>query len=229
MFNQKAIVILFINRNTFQLYGGGLTGIVTIEVPETVLHDGEVVSSDGAYTLIKQLAKQYPIAGSQLIIVLSDLMFFEKTFSPPAPATLEEDVLNFFNVVPFESLITKVYDIEKGKRAVAANKNLYETLKQGFALQGIPVKTLLPACVFGTMATKHALDAALASEIMRNVDGYARQNLLDAQEQNFSTTPQEQEETPAGTTKKKSQLPLLLGVFGVLVVILVVVFLMQPH
>jgi hypothetical protein len=226
MFSQKSILILFINRNTFQLFGGNLTGIVTIEVPESILRDGDVIVADGAYTLIKQMVKQYVLTGSQLFIVLSDLMYYEKTFSLVQSTQLENDVLNFFNVVPCESLLTKVYDIEKGKRAVAVNKILYETIRQGFALQGIPTKAIIPACVLGAVGGKHALDAAMAGEILRNVDNLTKQSLLDAGEANVSES---QPEEVSSSTKKKSQLPLLLGAFGVLIVILVVVVLMQPH
>jgi len=226
MFNQKSILILFINRNTFQLVGGTLTGIVTIEVSESILRDGDVISVDGTYTLIKQMVKQYVLTGSQLFIVLSDLMYYEKIFTLIQSTQLENDVLNFFNVVPYESVLTKVFDIEKGKRAVAVNKTLYETLRQGFALQGIPIKALIPACVLGTFGTKHVLDAAMANDIFRNVDGLTKQSLLDAQEVN---APSVQPEEVTTSTKKKSQLPLLLGVFGVLIVTLVIVVLMQPH
>jgi hypothetical protein len=226
MFNQKSVLILFINRNTFQLFGGNLTGIITVEVPESTLHDGDVISADGAYTLIKQMVKQYLLTESQLFVVLSDLMYYEKIFSPVQLTQLENDVLNFFNVVPYESLLTKVYDVEKGKRAVAVNKALYETIRQGFALQGIPIKAVIPACALGTLGSKHALDVAMANEILRNIDGFTKQSLLDAQEVNIS--PSQPEET-SSSLKKKSQLPLLLGVFGVLIVILVIVVLMQPH
>jgi hypothetical protein len=195
-------------------------------VPESIFHDGDVLSVDGLYTLVKQLVKQYLLTGSQLFIVLSDLMYYEKIFSTVPSTQLENDVLNFFNVVPYESLLTKVYDVEKGKRAVAVNKALYETIRQGFALQGIPIKAIIPACALGAVGGKHTLDAAVAGEILRNADGFAKQSLLDAQETNTTTSQPEDVSTP---TKKKSQLPLLIGVFGVLIVILVIVVLTQPH
>jgi len=226
MFNQKSILILFINRNTFQLFGGNLTGIVTVEAPENILRDGDVISADGAYTLIKQMAKQYLLTGTQLVLVLSNLMYYEKIFSPVQSTQLENDVLNFFNVVPYESLLTKVYDIEKGKRAVAVNRSLFETIRQGFALQGIPVKALVPACLLGLSANTHVLTAEVVSEIMRNVDNLTKQSIIDTQE---AAPVVSESGNTSSTPKKKSQLPLLLGVFGVLILVLVVVVLMQPH
>ena len=226
MFNQKSILILFINRNTFQLFGGNLTGIVTVEVPESILRDGDVISADGAYTLIKQMAKQYVLTGSQLFVVLSDLMYYEKIFSLVQSTQLENDVLSFFNVVPYESLLTKVYDFEKGKRAVAVNKTLYETIRQGFALQGIPVKAVVPACQLGSSAGAHTLTAEIASGIMRNIDNLTRQSILDTADAGPIAS---ESANTSSSPKKKSQLPLLLGVFGILAVILVVIILMQPH
>jgi hypothetical protein len=226
MFNQKAIIILFINRNTFQLFGGSLTGIVTIQVPETILKDGDMLSADGAYTLIKQVVKQYQLSSSQLLIILSDLSYFEKTFPLSQSATLEDDILNFFNVVPHESIITKVYDFDKGKRAVVMNKLFYETLKQGFALQGISIKAVVPSCVIPSAKGNYTLTLPLANEMMRTAEYLSKQSLLDAQDVSQQVIrPEEITANP----KKKSQLPLLLGIFGVLITILIVVVLMQPH
>jgi hypothetical protein len=226
MFNQKSILIAFLNRNTLQLFGGNLTGIVTIEIPETILRDGEVISADGAYTVIKQTVKQYMLAGTQLFLILSDLTYSEKLFSPVQTTQLESEILGFFSVVPFETLLTRVYDTEKGKRAVAVNRALYETIRQGFALQGIPIKAIIPAFVLGANGSKHVLDAVLVNELLKNIDGFTKQSILDTQEQNNNVI---QHEEAAPTAKKKSQLPLLLGVFGVLIVILVIVVLIQPH
>jgi hypothetical protein len=226
MFNQKSILIAFLNRNTLQLFGGNLTGIVTIEIPETILRDGEVVSADGAYTVIKQTVKQYMLAGTQLFLILSELTYSEKLFSPVQTTQLENEILGFFSVVPYESLLTRVYETEKGKRAVAVNRALYEAIRQGFSLQGIPIKAIIPACVLGPNGSKHVLDSSMVNEVLKNIDGFTRQSLLDVQEQTANIVRHE-EAAPAA--KKKSQLPLLLGVFGVLIVVLVIVVLMQPH
>jgi len=225
MFNQKTIIILFVDRNRFQLYGGNLTGIVTLDIPETLMSDLDVVGRDGFYTFIKQLVKQYNIMGSQLVLVLSEATYFEKMFSMTERAQIETDVLKFFDMVPFETIWTKVYATEKGKRAVAINKTLYEAIHQGFSLQGLPTKAVIPAFALGSYSSKRIMDHELGEYVMKNLDSLIKQSLLDSQELSL-VVPQEKKEERV-VSKKSSNLPLLVGVLAVIFIILVIVIIMQ--
>ena len=212
--------MLFIHRNRFQLYGGNLTGIVTLEVPDGVLRDMEVIQKDSLYTLIKQWVKQYALLGSELVIVFSTATYFEKLFPAGEHEQTEHDILKFFETVPYEFIWTKVYSMDKGKRAVACNKTFYETIHQGFSLQGVPTKAVIPSFALGTLSGKTALDAELIQYILKNLDNLTRQSLLDVQELGF--TPVAESKELVASAKKKTNLPLLLGVFGLLIVVLVV-------
>jgi hypothetical protein len=223
MFNQKYI-ILFIDRGRMQLFGGNLTGIVTIEIPPAIFSDLDVIRRDDLYTLIKQCVKQYNLTGSSLIMVLSEATYFEKLFPPGDNSEIDSTILKFFDTVPYEAVWTRVYQTEKGKRAIAINKSLYEAFHQGFTLQGLSTKALLPSCVLGQMSVKRTLDKQLADYIVNSIDSLAKQSLLDESEASQSSVPGEIE-LPA--SKKKSNVPLLLGVFGVLLIILIVVVLTQ--
>jgi len=211
--------MLFIHRNRFQLYGGNLTGIVTLEVPDSVLRDMEVIQKDGLYTLIKQWVKQYALSGSELVIVFSSATYFEKLFPAGEREQTEHDILKFFETVPYESIWTKVYSADKGKRAVACNKTFYETIHQGFSLQGVPTKAVIPSFALGALSGKIALDAELIQFILKNLDNLTKQSLLDTQELGF--TPASESKGPTVPAKKRSNLPLLVGVFGLLIVVLV--------
>jgi len=220
MFNQRAILILFINRNRFQLFGGNLTGIITLDVPATIVRDMEVLQKDGLYTLIKQWVKQYALTGSQLVIVFSSSTYFEKVFPSSENEQMEHDILKFFDSVPYESTWTKVYPAEKGKRAVACNRTFYETLHQGFSLQGLPTKAVIPAFALGALSGKSALDGELIQFILKNLDTLTRESLIDTEELGFTAPVQSNQQT--APVKKKSNLPLLLGVFGILILILII-------
>ncbi len=221
MFNQKYI-ILFIDRNRFYLCSGVVSNIAVLDVPESILHDLEVIQKDGFYTLIKQWVKEYALVGSQLIIVLSTRTYFEKLFLTAEYDQIESDILKFFDTVPYEAIWTKVYPADKGKRAVALNKSLYEALYQGFALQGVTEKAILPEFTLGAFAGKQALTAETAEYVFKNVDILSKQSLLDIQESITASLPPKGD---AAVSKKKSNLPALLGVFGMLILILVILLL----
>jgi hypothetical protein len=223
MFNQKYI-ILFIDHNKIQLYGGILTGIVTIDIPQSILNDGDITRKDDLYTLIKQCVKQYALIGGQLIMVLSETMYFEKMFTSTDNPQTESDILKFFDSIPYESIWTKVYQTEKGKHAVAVNKVLYEAFHQGFMLQGLSTKALIPSFVLGPAGTKRVLDKPMADQILGNIEAVTKQSLLDVQELGISTP---QEKLDANKNKPKSNILPLLGVFGVLLVVLIIVVITQ--
>jgi hypothetical protein len=167
--------------------------------------------------------KQYVLAG-QLIIILSDEIYFEKIFAPPDNPQTESDILKFFDSIPYEAVWTKVYQTEMGKRAVAVNKAIYEAFHQGFTLQGLPTKAVIPAFLLGQMGTKRTLDKPLADYVFNNIDALAKQGLLDTQEIESVIPPSGIE---PDTSKPKSRLPLLFGVFGVLIFILFIVIASQ--
>ena len=223
MFNQKYI-ILFIDRARIQLYGGGISGIVTIDIPDTIMRDIDILGKEDLYTFIKKCAKQYMMRGAQLIIVLSQATCFEKLFDLPDTPQTEGEVLKFFDSVPYESIWTKVYLTQKGKRAVAVNKELYEVFHQGFMLQGIPTKAIIPACVLGQVGVKHALDKQMADYIFGNVESLSKQSILDTHRTATSASPERETEPK---NKQKSNVPVLVGVFGALILVLIVVLVIQ--
>lgn len=220
MFNRKSIVVLFIDRNRFHFYGGTLTGVVTLDVPETQLRDLDIVNVDTFYTLIKQWVKTNTIVDSQLVVIFSDTSYFEKVFSDLDSVQLETDVIKFFDSVPFESTLTRVYEVEKGKHAVAVNKSLYEAIRQGFSLQGIQTRVLLPEFVLEPGGAKRIFNKELGEYVIKNLDSLLHQSILDTQDRIFDISHEKGYEK--NSQKKKSSLPLLLGVFGFLIIILIV-------
>jgi len=219
MFNQK-IIALFIHRNTFQFFGGAISGVFTVEVPSTVLRDIDVVNKDALYILIKQWVTEHALSDGHIVIVLSDADYFEKIISAKESVQMESDVLKFFDSIPFESSLTKVYPHEQGKRAIAVNNVLCETLSAGFALQGVNVKGIVPAFVLGEQKAKHSMDAEMAQYIMKNMDMYLKQNMMNHHDVHTHDVQYAKTESTTVPPKQKSKLPMLLGVFGVLIAIM---------
>ncbi len=226
MFNQKSVLVLFIDRMGIQLFGGILQSIVSLQIPETIVKDWEVISKDGLYTLIKQWVKQYSLSGSQIVFVLSESVYCEKQFSVIEHSQVETDILKFFDMVPYESIWSKVYPTKNGKRAIAISKGFYDGLHQGFILQGLPTKTIIPSFALGQHEKKRAMDAALYSYIIENVEQLSKFSILDAQESN-STPASISHTSVQDASKKKSSLPLLLSVFGFLLLALGIVVYLQ--
>lgn len=226
MFNQKSILLVFIDRLGIQLYGGNLQSIISVQIPDSIIHDLEIVSRDSLYSLIKQWVKQYSIVGSQIVFIFSESMYVDKIFVISQQSQIETDILKYFELVPYESIWSKVFPAKNGKRAVAFNKALYEGIHQGFLLQGLPTKCVIPAFALGEFETQHTLDLKMASYVLENLVELSKLSLIDGQDSSivYSSPPS------AGATetdKKKSSLPMLLSIFGVLLLVLGVVAYIQ--
>ncbi len=225
MFNQKYIV-MFVDRNRIQVIGGTGAVVIHLDIPETYIYDLDIVSKDGCYSAIKQWVKDNALVGGQLIMIFSESSYFEKVFSLKEQSQIESDVLKFFDMVPFDSIWTKVYSTDKGKRAVAINKMYYDAIHQGFSLQGLQTKAVIPAFALGALSVKKSLDTELNEYILKNIDSLIKQSLLDSQELSVPVPHQKIDEA-SSSGKKKSQLPMLLSVFGILLAILGVVAYIQ--
>lgn len=226
MFNQKSILVIFIDRLGIQIYGGSLPTIVSVQIPSSVVFDMEIISKDSLYSLIKQWVKQFSLTGSQIVFVFSETVYMEKIFSVAEQPQIETEILKFFDMVPYETIWSKVYPDKNGKRAIAISKGFYDGIHQGFLLQGLPTKSIIPAFALGQYEKKKALDVELFSYIIENVDQLSKYSILDAQESNL-TPPSNSSFSQQNSTKKKSSLPLLLSVFGFLLLALGIVVYLQ--
>lgn len=208
------------------MYGGGAPGIITVQIPNTIVSDFEILSKDGLYSLIKQWVKQYGLVGSQIVFIFSESVYFEKIFLASEFPQMETQILKFFDMVPYELIWSKVYPIKNGKRAIAFNKAFFDGMHQGFLLQGLPVKSIIPAFALGQYEKEHALNVPLATYITEHLDQLSKFNILDSFEYSAPSTNISTGDVNSPSTKKSS-LPLLLSVFGFLLLALSVVVYLQ--
>lgn len=217
MFNIKPIIVLFLDRNRFQFYGGNLSGVISVDVPVTSIKDLEVVNIDELYSFIKQCVKQYALGNADLVIVLSESSYYTKAFQISEDEKTEIQILKFFELVPFDATLTKVYTLEKEKYAVATNKAFLDAIVHGFQLQGLQNRCVLPQSRIEPMRQKQSLDTLFASYVMKNIDTLSKQSITE-----YSSQVQPKvENKPIKGAEKHSSLPALLGVFGILMVILI--------
>lgn len=218
MFGQKAsIVVIFVDRNRLQFYGGGLPSIPALDLPPAVAQDLEVVNRDALYTLVNQWLKQNNLGGADLFIVLSPQTYFEKAIASTGESEQETEILAFYDSVPFDELATKVLTIANKKWAIATNKDFVEGIRHAFMLQGLRVVGIIPAILLGTMAAKRWLDAEMGSYILKHFDILRGQNIVDLDEPGQMVSSSR----PAPTSKNNPRLMIMVGILGVLLLVLI--------
>lgn len=220
MFGQSVhIIVVFIDRNRLQFYGNGLSSVLALDIPITVVHDLDVVNRDALYTLVNQWVKQNNLGGAQLFFILAPDTYFEKLLTKKGESEQETEILHFYDSVPFEELTTKVLTFENVKRAFAINKEYLGAVRHAFLLQGHRVVAAVPALALGTLSAKRWLDAEMGSYVVKHADILREYNVVDTEEQGQSAT------APASdipTTKTNPRLMIMVSIFGVLLLALIV-------
>lgn len=219
MFGSKtAIIIIFIDRNRLQFYGGGLPSILSLDIPPAIVRDLEILNRDGLYTLVNQWLKQNNLGGAQLFFLLSPQTYFEKNIITQGESEQETEILAFYDSVPFEELATKVYAVDTKKWAIATNRDFIEGIRHAFVLQGFRVIYAVPAFLLGALAAKRWLDAEVGSYVLKHVEAFHGQNIIDLDE------PTAIAHTPfsgGATSKNNPRLMILVGILGVLLLVLI--------
>lgn len=226
MFGQKAsIVVVFIDRNRLQFYGGGLPAILALDIPPTIVKDLEILNRDALYTLVNQWLKQNNLGGAGLFFVLSGQTYFEKVITATGDSEQETEILAFYDSVPFEELSTRVLTANTKKLAIATNKDFIEGIRHAFMLQGLHIIAIIPAVLLGTLSAKRWLDVEMGMYILKHFDTLRGQNIVDLDEPAVLASA-----SGAGpsSTKNNPRLMVMVGILGVLLLVLIFFAFVRP-
>lgn len=215
MFGQKNWLIITIKSHELEIFSHVTLQVSSIPLPINLVNNLEIIDRDGLYGQIAQWAKQFTYQATEIIWLLSPGVIFEDTFPDKERERWDTMTVQFLDAVPFEEVLSHVYSPLEGRNVVATNQDLINALRHGFAVQGYQTKAVIPASLVNATSP---LTEATAKEIISNLSQILAGNMI---------TPDDDHEDPLTVglpqPKPKSQLPLLLGVFGVLLVILVFV------
>lgn len=216
-------LIIFIDRNAAYFYGGIFEGVVNIKIPSNVMKDLEILDRKA---LISLLDKTVRIVGAQnnLIVIFSDQALFFKEF-PKGTKTKDLGDLEreFYNIVPFNSVSGKLITTQRGFQAVAVNSDLAQVFLDVMESKGFSLEMAIPAFATG-LNFKEGLTKDIAKEVFSKREELLKYSLVG--QESVPQKPQVQR-TQVKKPKQKNSMPMLLGVFGVLLVILVAVALLR--
>lgn len=219
MLGQHNWLVIMVTRNSLQIVGLGEDKVQTLPIPPNIMNNMEIIYKDGLYTLITDWLKQRVYANTGIIWLLSPDICFEHTLSTGESSKVDSEMLQFLDSVPFEDILSRVYKPLEWRQIVAVNKDLVMTLIQAFSLHGYSTKVVVPS---RQVQAESTLTPEIAHLAIKHAAELERESLVSAPnpiEYKPISSPGQAPESP----KPKSSLPLLLGVFGVLLAILGIV------
>lgn len=218
MFGQKNWLVILLTANTLQMIGQKDTAVTSLPLPTTIINNMEVINKDALYQLVTDWLKQRTYINTEIVWLLGSQLCFEHVITSTDPDKIDSEIVQFLDTVPFEEVISKTYVSGAVKQLTAVNKILIQAFIQAFSLHGYNTRAVVPVRLVSG-SDNLTLDIA---KLTYKKESELEKNTL------FLVTPTQpvvSTTKPATTEKPKSQLPLLLAVFVILIVILAIVIL----
>lgn len=217
---------LYLDKNGFYFFESGLSVVVSLSFLTTSVRDMEVVNGASLLNQIKGFIEQYKLAPANISLILSPNITFEKDIVGLSPDATKEEVDKFIDTVPFESVISKEYPIDKGVKVIGANADMYRELKICFEKFSFLIDSAIPYQMVGQdQVYLRNLTTDNANQILKRVDHLKQYTLLKP-EQSKPQIIQNTEEKKEPTQKKpNTRLYAMIGIFAILFIILGVMIL----
>lgn len=221
MFGQKNWIVILLTKSTLQMIAHNETVVTKNPLPTTIISNMEVINKDALYQLVTDWLKTRTYVNSEIIWLLGEELCFEHMITSTDPDKIDSEIVQFLDTVPFEEVQSKTYIAGPIRQLTAVNKILIQAFIQAFSLHGYDTRAVVPVRLVSS-SDELTLDIARLA--------YKKENELDKNSL-FAMSPSQPvvSQTPKTVTEKpKSQLPLLLAVFLILLAILgIVIYLNQ--
>lgn len=222
--SKRIPVVLYLDRDRC-IYLDSSTGMTLQYIYSTgEVSDLEVINQELLRNNIATFIQANKVVPTQLVIVLSSSLLFEKKIPISAENTGKNDpVQQFVDTVPFESVSFTKYTTVDATQVIAASTDFFSAMKQAFEKQGFTVTYVFPVHIFAEDLSA-GITAQIAQRIIAKIDSVKQYNLLRSQQEKQVT---EKKEPPISQKQSKNRLYILIVVFASLLIVLVVVYVMN--
>lgn len=181
---------------------------------------------DGLYGLIAAWAKARTYQTTEIIWLLSSAVIFEQTFADSDRDHWDTKTVQFLDSVPFEVILSRVFNPLGGRHVIATNQDFINVLTQGFAMQGYLTRAVVSAKSLGIDSP---MTSDAAKHAVNNLNQLLRDNLITptAESATYRADPTGAKQASNQASAPKSSLPVLLGIFLTLLAILLIVILLN--
>ncbi|MDO8270099.1 MAG: hypothetical protein Q7T54_05535 [Candidatus Levybacteria bacterium] len=220
-FNKKQAALLYLDKNGFYFYTDGLPSVISLAFIDNAVRDMDVVNGASLIAQVKAFIDQYRLMPSMITIILSPNVAFEKDIAGLTREAQAEEIKNFIDTIPFESVLTRTYPIEKGVKVIGFNEDLYTELKNGFEKNSFGIDMVIPYQLLGTDQTLiKNLTTDNAAQFLKRCDHLKQYTLLITEKQK-NPGPSPVTETVVQKPKKNyTRLFVMIGVFTFLFAVL---------
>lgn len=225
----KTKAVIYLRRDGIDYFVSDRPDLLHLKFPPEAVVDVEIIDREQLVTALDNFIITNKLAPSRLTILLSDAILFQKDIPITTDVETEAQIKAFISNVPFEHVGSITVVIDKNKRVIATNCDLYSIIQTIFEKHNFQMALIaVPESFDKNFVVGDHVTVDQAHVIFQKMDSFKpTDNFLEQPKQ---VVDNKSNFVPAATPKKKpakSTLPLLLPLFGVLLAILGVVYYMQ--
>lgn len=179
-----------------------------------VFNNLEIVDKVKLENLILTFIKQNNLSYLSFILIITSDILFEKDWLLPQTEIQKKEEADFIDNIPFENIVTHFWIKENKKKLIAVNQDIIHFLKDVFEKSNGHMVGAFPYSLFGANVRNESV-----KEIWKNLNALKRDNLIEIS--NNPLPVKSVEVKLQNPEKKNSTLPLLIGIFVVLIAVLV--------
>jgi len=210
--------LIYLEKDRLFFYNG--EKVFKLDFTPQIVRDLEILNEDGLISLVFQFIDSIKATPSRFLIVLSESVLFSSDTKERDLAKIEAEFQSFIDLVPFDKVLSKKYQVEGVIKMLATNADLINAISDSFGQRGFVNDGVVPAIVFGQYGVKRGLDLDTANYMLRN------QQLARGKAMGKMFSQPERKSVFKVTTGKSKMLPYLIGGFAIVLVgLLTLIFL----
>lgn len=220
-FTKKQPAILYLDKNGFYFYASDMPAMVSLAFLETSVKDMDVINPSSIMNQINSFISQYQIPPTIIMLILSPNITFEKDVVGLSIEAQAESISGFLDTVPFESVISKEYPLEKGVKVIGANDDLYQELRVSFEKAASIIDSVIPYQMLGddqSLIRNFTTESAI--QLIKRSDHLKQFTMLKTTKQKIATQNNIEEKQPSKPKANKPRLFIMAGVFILLFIVL---------
>ncbi len=221
MFNGKNWILILLSSHLLEIMTPDSEVVQRIPLPSTIVNNNELLNRDGLESIILDWAKLRTYTSTEIIWLLAPSVYFDFALPPNSEVSLDKLRSDFIDTVPYENVLSHDYQLGKVQKVIATNQDLLSAFIQVFAKSGYATHSVVPSSLLGEFTTLNGLvrtQALSKTSLLASLSLTLRDNVKNI--------PLNTHDLSA---KPKSSLPVLLGVFLVLLLILAIVIYLNQY
>ncbi len=217
-------MVIFLDRQRWQVYIEKPEQVLSLDLPSNLVRDLEVLNTAGLKELLINFLKQNKLVSGEAVCVLSSEVIFNKKFPLISEDEQQTQEQQFLETLPFEAVLTKRIPGMKEYELFAVNRDLVRKVRSTLEDLGFQLKGFVLFNALGPLQAKRWLDVEIGRYVAKNTNLLLTNGAIE----------RKVEVEPSGLVlQAKPTNPFrqytLIAVFGILIVIMIVMFVLMPR